>query len=101
MAACRQVRGPVALLMVDVDHFKLFNDRYGHVEGDVCLRRLGKLLEAFRGPDDLPARYGGGGVALLIPGAGLGGGVTVAERRRRAGGELFITPAPRPPRGGT
>jgi len=37
-------RRPVGLLMIDVDHFKLFNDRYGHVEGDACLRRVGKLL---------------------------------------------------------
>jgi diguanylate cyclase (GGDEF)-like protein len=54
--------------MIDIDHFKLFNDRYGHVEGDVCLRRVGKLLmDLSREVDDLPARYGGEEFALLLP----------------------------------
>jgi diguanylate cyclase (GGDEF)-like protein len=87
---------PIALLMIDVDHFKLFNDRYGHVEGDVCLHRVGKLLEAFRGPDDLPARYGGEEFALLMPGADLEEALTVAERLRRAVEELFISHASSP-----
>ena len=75
---------PVALLMIDVDHFKLFNDRYGHVEGDVCLRRIGKLLkEIATGEDDLPARYGGEEFALLMPG-----------RRHRRGAQDRRTAAP-------
>ena len=92
----RSARGlghPVALLMIDVDHFKLFNDRYGHVEGDVCLRRVGKLLEAVKGPNDLPARYGGEEFALLMPGTDLDQALAVAERLRRAVEELCITHA--------
>jgi diguanylate cyclase (GGDEF)-like protein len=82
---------PVALLMIDVDYFKLFNDRYGHVEGDECLRRVAKLLtEAANGPDDLPARYGGEEFALLLPGIDGDRAIAAAERLRRMVEELCI-----------
>ena len=83
--------------MIDVDHFKLFNDRYGHVQGDACLRRVGKLLMnlACR-PGDLPARYGGEEFAVLLPGASLAGARIVAERLRRAVEELGIANADAP-----
>jgi diguanylate cyclase (GGDEF)-like protein len=74
----------IALLMIDVDHFKQFNDRYGHVEGDVCLRRIAKLLrDAATGEDDLPARYGGEEFALLMPGADVDTALKAAEQLRR------------------
>src|SRR5207247_507415 len=74
---------PCALLMIYVDHFKQFNDRYGHVEGDVCLRRFGKLLiDAAKGADDLPARYGGEEFALQLPGRDIKAALAVAERLR-------------------
>jgi two-component system chemotaxis family response regulator WspR len=83
--------------MIEVDHFKLFNDRYGHVEGDACLRRVGKLLMSVAGrPGDLPARYGGEEFAVLLPGASLAGARIVAERLRRAVEELYITNADAP-----
>ncbi|MGH6767610.1 MAG: sensor domain-containing diguanylate cyclase [Xanthobacteraceae bacterium] len=86
-----KLKRPIALLMVDVDHFKLFNDRYGHVEGDVCLRRLGKLLmDVATGPDDLPARYGGEEFALLLPGADIERALAIAEQLRRAVEELCV-----------
>jgi diguanylate cyclase (GGDEF)-like protein len=91
--SARRLHHSVALLMIDVDHFKLFNDRYGHVEGDVCLRRVGKLLEAVKGPNDLPARYGGEEFVLLMPGATLERALAVAERLRRAVEELNIVHA--------
>jgi diguanylate cyclase (GGDEF)-like protein len=88
---------PVALLMIDVDHFKLFNDRYGHVEGDVCLRRIGKLLkETAIGEDDLPARYGGEEFALLIPGADIDTALKTGERLRRAVDAMCIAHASSP-----
>src|SRR5215831_3645125 len=87
----------VGLLMIDVDHFKLFNDRYGHVAGDRCLRQVGKTLMSFAGrPGDLPARYGGEEFALLLPGATLAGARVVAERLRRAVEELCIANADSP-----
>jgi diguanylate cyclase (GGDEF)-like protein len=88
---------PVALLMIDIDHFKQFNDRYGHVEGDVCLRRVAKLLrETASGEDDLPARYGGEEFALLLPGAGVDAALALGERLRRSVEDMFIAHASSP-----
>jgi diguanylate cyclase (GGDEF)-like protein len=88
---------PVGVLMIDVDHFKLFNDRYGHVEGDVCLRRIGKLLqEAAQGEDDIPARYGGEEFVLLLPGADVDVALTAGERLRSAVEEMCIMHASSP-----
>ena len=90
-------RRPLGLLMIDVDYFKLFNDRYGHVQGDACLRRVGKLLMNFAcRPGDLPARYGGEEFAVLLPGASLAGARIVAERLRHAVEELCIAHADSP-----
>ena len=83
--------------MIDVDHFKLFNDRYGHVQGDACLRRVGKLLMNFAcRPGDLSARYGGEEFAVLLPGASLAGARIVAERLRHAVEDLCIAHADSP-----
>jgi diguanylate cyclase (GGDEF)-like protein len=88
---------PLALLMIDVDHFKLFNDRYGHVEGDVCLRRIAKLVrEVARGSDDLPARYGGEEFLLLLPNADIEMALQSAEELRRSVEELCIAHASSP-----
>jgi diguanylate cyclase (GGDEF)-like protein len=88
---------PIALLMIDVDYFKLFNDRYGHVEGDVCLRRISKLLrETAKGEDDLPARYGGEEFALLMPGVDVDAALNAGERLRRAVEGLCLTHASSP-----
>ncbi|MPZ40143.1 MAG: diguanylate cyclase [Rhizobiales bacterium] len=88
---------PIALLMIDVDHFKQFNDRYGHVEGDVCLRRIAKLLrETATREDDLPARYGGEEFALLLPGNKVDSALAIAERLRHAVEDLCVTHASSP-----
>jgi diguanylate cyclase (GGDEF)-like protein len=67
-ARAKRNGAPVALAMIDVDHFKLYNDEYGHQAGDQCLRAIAQVLaEHARRPGDLAARYGGEEFALLTP----------------------------------
>ncbi len=75
--------GPVALLMVDVDMFKAFNDRYGHLRGDNALRDVASCLaRAVHRSDDLACRYGGEEFAVVLPDTDAHGGRAVAERFR-------------------
>jgi GGDEF domain-containing protein len=109
-----QLAQPIAVLILDVDHFKPFNDRYGHVQGDTCLRKVSGVLRAgtrvnsdrppgaagatlpssiskFAARDpDFTARYGGEEFAVLLRGADLNGAIKVAERLRRAVEDLRI-----------
>jgi diguanylate cyclase (GGDEF)-like protein len=90
---------PLALLMVDVDHFKLFNDHYGHVEGDACLRSVGDALSTVTIHEAvMVARYGGEEFALLMPGIDTEQAAEVAERARRAVEALAIVNAAAPAR---
>ena len=78
---CLRARVPICLLLVDVDHFKLFNDHYGHPAGDVCLRSVAQELRAAcMRPADLAARYGGEEFALLLPHTARAGAEVVASR---------------------
>ena len=64
-----QAREPISLLMIDVDHFKLYNDTLGHLQGDECLRRVAKAMQgALRRQGDFLARFGGEEFALLLQG---------------------------------
>ena len=84
-------KAPVSLILSDVDHFKAFNDCYGHQAGDDCLRRVAAALSsAGRRPADLAARYGGEEFAIVLPGTVLEGAVDVAQAVSRVIGSLAI-----------
>ena len=82
---------PLCCLMVDVDHFKDYNDRYDHPAGDVCLNRVAQALRgALLRPTDMVARYGGEEFAVLLPNTTRDGGCLVAERLLQAVLELHV-----------
>lgn len=76
---------PLALVMIDVDFFKAFNDSYGHQPGDLCLRYVCSAIRSVvRRPGDLVARYGGEEIAALLPNSTLAGARVLAESMRKA-----------------
>ncbi|MEW6765896.1 MAG: sensor domain-containing diguanylate cyclase [Pseudomonadota bacterium] len=76
---------PLALIMVDIDHFKQFNDRYGHQAGDECLRRIGRTLHGLvHRAGDMAARYGGEEFALILANTELPQASKIAEEIRAA-----------------
>ena len=79
----RREGAPLSLLMIDIDHFKLFNDTYGHPKGDECLKEVAQALRrALHRPGDLCARYGGEEFAVILPGTDAQGAAGVAESLR-------------------
>ena len=80
----------LAMLMIDIDRFKMFNDRYGHQEGDVCIRKVAQALASTVRGTDVVARIGGEEFAVLMPGAEIGVAAEVAQRLRRAIQDLNI-----------
>ncbi|RKP48075.1 diguanylate cyclase [Cohnella endophytica] len=75
---------PLSLILLDVDQFKKYNDNYGHMEGDHCLREVAKALSrAVNRPSDLVARYGGEEFVALLPDTALSDAVHIAERMRQ------------------
>ena len=74
---------PLAVIMLDVDHFKAYNDHYGHQQGDECLRRVGEvLLTTLRRAGELVARYGGEEFVVVLPGTSVIHAMAVAESIR-------------------
>jgi two-component system cell cycle response regulator len=86
--------GGVALMMIDVDHFKLINDRYGHAVGDVALKAVADTLRARTRLFDSIARYGGEEFVVVMPGAGPQDAMAAAERLRAAVEKMSFSPRP-------
>lgn len=78
----RRIRSCLSLIMLDVDHFKKFNDTFGHPQGDAVLARLGAVLRHNIRGHDQACRYGGEEFAVILPGVDIFQAVTVAERIR-------------------
>jgi diguanylate cyclase (GGDEF)-like protein len=88
---CIRENAPLSLVIVDVDYFKRYNDRYGHQAGDGCLKAVARALsETLRRPYDTVARYGGEEFACLLPKTALPGAVSIAERMLAAVRALSI-----------
>lgn len=82
----------LAVVMIDVDRFKQYNDQYGHIAGDECLRRISHaILQHKHRPGDLVARYGGEEIVVLLPDADEAGARAVAERIRQTVRQLQIS----------
>jgi diguanylate cyclase len=76
--------GPLSLLMFDIDHFKSFNDNYGHLTGDQVLRLVAMSLRQTIKGQDITARYGGEEFAVVLPNTAMRQALTVADHIRRA-----------------
>ncbi len=93
-ARATRVSQPLAVIMLDVDHFKLFNDRYGHQAGDACLIHVAQALVAgMRRASDLTARYGGEEFSIVLPNTGADEARQIGEALRYAIEELHIAHA--------
>ncbi|MFH1059027.1 MAG: diguanylate cyclase [Pseudomonadota bacterium] len=80
---CLRREAPLALLMVDVDQFKAYNDKWGHLAGDDCLRQVARtLVRGVKRPGDLVARYGGEEFVVLLPETDAAGAMVLAEQLR-------------------
>lgn len=92
---CRREGQPLSVLMIDVDHFKRFNDTHGHARGDLCLRSVARSLGGGlqRSTDQL-FRYGGEEFVCLLPNTDAAGAGVVAEHLRRQVENLMLEPPP-------
>lgn len=91
LEAVRRENGTFAVLMVDIDHFKRFNDRYGHASGDVVLKRVGKCLQRMLRGVDQAGRLGGEEFLIVLPGVTQVQAMWVAERVRQSIADLDIS----------
>lgn len=92
MARARRQKQPLSLIMIDIDYFKNYNDTYGHIEGDECLKKVTQAIRnVIRRPPDVLARYGGEEFAMLLPNTDFEGAEVVAEKIKIAVEELAIS----------
>lgn len=92
---CKRMGLPLALILIDIDFFKRYNDRYGHQAGDVCLRQVAMALRAtLARPGDLAARYGGEEFVCILPDTPLEGAVRIGSKLEEAVRALAIEHQP-------
>jgi diguanylate cyclase (GGDEF)-like protein len=92
---CTRAREPISVLMIDVDHFKQFNDSHGHIVGDQALIAITRALNnALHREGDILARYGGEEFAAVLPGAGPALAHEIAERLLTAARNVSLRQAP-------
>jgi diguanylate cyclase (GGDEF)-like protein len=100
MERARRYKSTFSLVMFDIDHFKKFNDTYGHVQGDLIIKEIARILTQSVRQVDFPARYGGEEFAVILPSVEAKGALVVAERLRKRvekhefrgeGGPLHVT----------
>ncbi|MGZ0187266.1 MAG: GGDEF domain-containing protein [Alphaproteobacteria bacterium] len=89
----REDRTPLTLLMTDVDHFKKFNDTFGHRVGDEVLKLVGRVMKSLLKGRDTPARCGGEEFCVILPTTGVPGGIAVGEQIRKAIGAKALKSA--------
>jgi len=91
---CARSQQPLSVILLDIDHFKRFNDIYGHATGDVCLKLVaGTIAEAVKRPADLASRYGGEEFCIVLPETSLEGAIALAEDlRAKVAGLRLDTP---------
>ena len=94
LARADRTRRPLALVVLDIDHFKLYNDAYGHLAGDEALQRVATILEEITRSIEIAARIGGEEFAIIAPDADEAGGSALAERLRLAVASEFATTKP-------
>jgi diguanylate cyclase (GGDEF)-like protein len=82
---------PLSLILCDIDHFKAYNDYYGHLGGDFCLQKVAQVFDNIsQRPADLAARYGGEEFALILPNTELKGAFYLAEKLQKQIRDLQI-----------
>jgi len=87
----KRTRAPLSVVMLDIDHFKKYNDMYGHVAGDECLRNVALAVKsAVNRLPDIVARYGGEEFVIILPETGSSGALVLAEKVRKAVESLAI-----------
>lgn len=80
MAALSRKQSPLVIVMIDMDYFKLFNDHYGHIKGDKCLRQVSSILnDNTRRTPDMAARFGGEAFTLVLPETNIQAALKLAE----------------------
>ncbi len=81
----KREKNPLSVVICDVDFFKIYNDNYGHTEGDNCLKRVAQAIASIPSrPTDMACRYGGEEFTLILPNTDLQGGLFIAEKVRQA-----------------